>query len=661
MNKLVALFTVVLMLPLSVFIELLPAPSWLLDPGTALAAGEYTVNVGDPAVTDAGRATPIEGVSITGTGIVPVQLRVTNGSLAMSTTTGLTFDGSQSGALLNFSGDIDDINAALATLTYTRGSAGSDTLEISLVEAGEVFFGDNGHLYEYISYTGTWQQAQAQAAAQERYGSTGYLATITSQAENDFAADRLEGAGWMGASDVSVEGEWRWVTGPESGEQFWQGAGDGSAFNGAYENWNEGEPNDSSGNEDCGQFLSGGSGLWNDLPCSGTTLSGYVVEFGAPGDLPATDGDTLSISTVVSPVISELSPADESEDIKKSSDLVLTFSKEVTIGTGNIYLFNDNDAVVRTIDVTSGSVTGSGTDTITIDPGSLPSGGPYYIRIDSTAFDATDGGNFAGILNDTTWNFTVERLLSNGVVLEVENVEITSTEELYCESNRVESTIKIEATGARNYMVSADKRFKNEAWKPFTGEQVELAWDYAIGESQLLYVMLNDRNGLLSMHEFELDTYDCSEVLPEAEEPVEEETPSEENFMFEEGMLIKSNNYDTVYLVKDGKRHPFVRRVIYDTWYSSFDDVVIVSDEELATLQMGTPVLPKEGTLVKIVSSPEVFVVETLMDKVYLNHIPNEASAELRYGANWAKQIIELDSHLFTYFAGKLADKLDRN
>ncbi|NBS70019.1 hypothetical protein EBT31_14065 [bacterium] len=126
----------------------------------------------------------ISDVQITGIeGTIPVKLLVTHGTLSMSTTTGLTFTGPTSGDELYFSGTVANVNAALATLTYTRASTGA-------------------------------------------------------------------------AGDSVSEGVWRWVTGPETGTQFWSGDESGSAFGGAYENWNAGEPNESGAGEDCAQFLS---------------------------------------------------------------------------------------------------------------------------------------------------------------------------------------------------------------------------------------------------------------------------------------------------------------------------------------------------------------------------------------------------------------------
>ena len=235
------------------------------------------------ATTTVNIALPITDLQVSGASdlTTPVKLLVSNGTLALGTTNGLTFTGGQSGSTIYFSGTVANVNAALATLTYTSSNVGTDTLEVSLVDPGEVFFPGNGHLYEYVSDTETWTAAEPKARALTEYGATGYLTTITSPAEENFVSARLTDAGWMGANDLTLKHTWAWVEGPETGDIFWQGLGSsGSAQNGAYTDWNNGEPNDSGGNEDCAQFLAGGSGKWNDLPCTGTTLPGYVVEFG---------------------------------------------------------------------------------------------------------------------------------------------------------------------------------------------------------------------------------------------------------------------------------------------------------------------------------------------------------------------------------------------
>ena len=54
------------------------------------------------------------------------------------------------------------------------------------------------------------------------------MATITSSDEQDEIKRQLEGAIvgqqlWLGGSDAGVEGEWRWVEGPEGEEDNGQG------------------------------------------------------------------------------------------------------------------------------------------------------------------------------------------------------------------------------------------------------------------------------------------------------------------------------------------------------------------------------------------------------------------------------------------------------
>ena len=109
----------------------------------------------------------------------------------------------------------------------------------------------NGHSYYRSTGSMTWTSAK-----QACINMGGHLVTITSAAENNFVFNTWP-SGWIGFTDESVEGQWRWVTGESV----------------TYTNWNGGEPNNA-GNEDYAQFVSGGK--WNDLP---NISLPYVLEF----------------------------------------------------------------------------------------------------------------------------------------------------------------------------------------------------------------------------------------------------------------------------------------------------------------------------------------------------------------------------------------------
>ncbi len=148
-----------------------------------------------------------------------------------------------------------------------------------------IYFAGTDHYYELVEQSGlNWDAADAAAQTKSRLAMPGYLATITSAAENAFITDNLLSevwnprGYWLGGLHPEGSGEpddgWEWAT-----LETW-----------SYTNWNAGEPNDFGENEDHLEILAraGDTGEWNDIYGGRTDLQGYIVEYSNPE--PATMG-----------------------------------------------------------------------------------------------------------------------------------------------------------------------------------------------------------------------------------------------------------------------------------------------------------------------------------------------------------------------------------
>ena len=108
---------------------------------------------------------------------------------------------------------------------YVRDAGNLDQDGDGLTDAWEQGYGR----YQIITGNFTWEQAKSDAEARN-----GHLATITSGNEWNAMETILgepmtrDGSRWIGGSDVSQEGSWRWITG-----EVWN-----------YTNWAPNEPQD---------------------------------------------------------------------------------------------------------------------------------------------------------------------------------------------------------------------------------------------------------------------------------------------------------------------------------------------------------------------------------------------------------------------------------
>ncbi|MGB7393864.1 MAG: LamG-like jellyroll fold domain-containing protein [Pricia sp.] len=232
-----------------------------------------------------------------------------------------------------------EFEAAILAIEYSSSAAAPTGWRQFSITVGEAnYLPATGHYYRYIDDIGiTWTDANAAANASTYFGLQGYLATLTSQEEANFSGTQAAGTGWIGGSDAATEGVWEWVTGPEAGLNFWNGAVGGSSPNFAF--WNTNEPNQQ-GNEDYAHITHPNvnpNGSWNDLSNTGANSGdyqpqGYVVEYGGmPGDPVLNISDVTSI-TMVEPATISAQPVNQTVEDGANA----TFSVTAT-GTNLVY------------------------------------------------------------------------------------------------------------------------------------------------------------------------------------------------------------------------------------------------------------------------------------------------------------------------------------
>jgi hypothetical protein len=130
--------------------------------------------------------------------------------------------------------------------------------------------------------------------------------------------------------------------------------------------------------------------------------------------ISSSDTWNFSSADVNDPVIVSLSPPDNETCVSVSSNLGIKFSEAVYAQSGNITIKESvGGTTFETIDVTSTQVTGIATDSVVINLSDSFNGETdYYVLIESTAFEDSEGNYFAGISSSTQWNFTSEDIIS---------------------------------------------------------------------------------------------------------------------------------------------------------------------------------------------------------------------------------------------------------
>jgi len=220
-----------------------------------------------------------------------------NASFSINQTSGLTFDFGFNDWTeilgVNFIGSPSDIENALNSIKInTSHTPGDLKLRVFITsQIADTFLNPhNGHIYEYVSGQTTWVDADSSANDSEYEDVSGYITTLTSELEDNFVSNNVNASNfWIGLSDAADEGEWYWVTGPESGTKVWSYedgniTGFSGIINGQWCNWVTNDPNNATFNCGTGQDYAvakfEGNTEWNDINNCDTRNDGYVIEYG---------------------------------------------------------------------------------------------------------------------------------------------------------------------------------------------------------------------------------------------------------------------------------------------------------------------------------------------------------------------------------------------
>jgi hypothetical protein len=246
-------------------------------------------------------------------------------------------------------------------------------------------------------------------------------------------------------------------------------------------------------------------------------------------------------------------------------------------------------------------------------------------------------------------------------------------------------TLNLGCDNASEAMISNDPNFSGAVWQNFNF--TSKSWTLATGDgTKTVYVQYKSNVGRVSpviSDSIEIKAGSCESPI---EPPVEPPSPStflstgnysaNEAIMstltisIDEGALpitaplcvaesliklpddhnpLTQADSTVYYCGVDGRRYVFPNPATYFSWYSSFDNIQIISASDMAALSLGlNNVTIKPGTrLVKFTTAPKVYAVAP---NGVLRWVVDEATAVALYGVDWNKWVVDVSDVFFVNY-----------
>jgi hypothetical protein len=138
--------------------------------------------------------------------------------------------------------------------------------------------------------------------------------------------------------------------------------------------------------------------IWTEFNNQNTPNTFYTIS-----------GTVEARTDTTGPKIERLIPKAKSITSPRRHPLRMIFDQIVNKATGFINIYQENGNIFEAIDISTGQVTGDGTDTLIITPSTyFTKAETYYVLIDPTAIRNASNEYYEGITNTETWKFTIQ-------------------------------------------------------------------------------------------------------------------------------------------------------------------------------------------------------------------------------------------------------------